>query len=402
MSLGSAVGATMRLEDEYVVVSDSGQHWQVDSRYGSRFLYHALVPSSGASELAVRFSAQGPAAVMSTGCTSGIDAVGYGHQLIEDGDADVVIAGASDAPISPISVACFDAIRATSARNDDPERASRPFDATRDGFVMGEGGAVLVLEEREHALRRGAHIYCEVGGFANRCNAFHMTGPASGRCRDELPPSTRHCGRRNSIRPPSTTSTRMDQAPSRTTCHETAAVKRSLGEHAYDITDELDQVDGRPLARAPSAQSSSPPVRWPSEHGVVPPTANLENPDPRVRPRLRAATDRAGSAHRRRAVGRQRLRRVPVGHRADSSDAECRMTRAVITGIGVVAPSGIGTEEHWRVHCCAGELQVRPIDRFDARSYGTTLAGQVERFRPPTTTSTRGCSSRPTAGRGCR
>ena len=176
VSLGSAVGATMRLEDEYVVASDRGRHWLVDPRYGSRFLYHALVPSSAATELAIRFSARGPATVMSTGCTSGIDAVGYGHQLIEDGDADIVIAGASEAPISPISMACFDTIRATSARNDDPEHASRPFDATRDGFVMGEGAAVLVLEEYEHARRRRAHVYCEVGGFANRCNAFHMTG----------------------------------------------------------------------------------------------------------------------------------------------------------------------------------------------------------------------------------
>ena len=128
----------------------------MDQRYASSFLYHALVPSSLATEVACRFGAHGPAAVISTGCTSGLDAVGYGHQLIEDGDADVVIAGATDAPISPITMACFDAIRATSARNDDPEHASRPFDATRDGFVMGEGAAVLVLEEAEHARRRGA------------------------------------------------------------------------------------------------------------------------------------------------------------------------------------------------------------------------------------------------------
>jgi minimal PKS ketosynthase (KS/KS alpha) len=99
VTLGSAVGATMRLEDEYVNVSDAGTHWLVDPRYGSRFLHQALVPSCGATELAVRFRAQGPATVVSTGCTSGIDAVGYGSQLIEDGDADVVIAGASDAPI---------------------------------------------------------------------------------------------------------------------------------------------------------------------------------------------------------------------------------------------------------------------------------------------------------------
>ena len=109
--------------------------------------------------MACRFGAHGPAFVVSTGCTSGIDAVGYGHQLIADGEADIVIAGASDAPMSPISIACFDAIRATTARNDDAEHASRPFDATRDGFVMGEGAAVVVLEEYEHARApRRAHL----------------------------------------------------------------------------------------------------------------------------------------------------------------------------------------------------------------------------------------------------
>ena len=174
--LGSAVGATMRLENEYVAVSNHGRDWIPDPQYGTRFLHHALVPSSLATEIAIRYEANGPAIVVSTGCTSGIDAVGYASQLIADGEATVVLTGASDAPISPISMACFDTIRATSAHNDDPARASRPFDLTRDGFVMGEGAAVLILEDLAHARRRGAPVYCEVTGYANRCNAFHMTG----------------------------------------------------------------------------------------------------------------------------------------------------------------------------------------------------------------------------------
>ena len=140
------------------------------------FLYSGLVPSSLASEIALKFGAHGPSTVISTGCTSGIDAIGYGHQLIQDGEADIVISGASESPISPISMACFDPIKATSRRNDDPEHASRPFDRDRDGFVMGEGGAVLILEEYEAAKERGAHVYCEVAGFASRGNAYHMTG----------------------------------------------------------------------------------------------------------------------------------------------------------------------------------------------------------------------------------
>src|SRR5690606_26877394 len=105
-----------------------------------------------------------------------LDAVGHAFRLIQEGSADVMITGATDAPISPITVACFDAIKATSPNNDDPEHASRPFDRNRDGFVLGEGAAVFVMEELEHARRRDAHIYAEVVGFACRSNAYHMTG----------------------------------------------------------------------------------------------------------------------------------------------------------------------------------------------------------------------------------
>jgi minimal PKS ketosynthase (KS/KS alpha) len=278
VSLGSAVGATMRLEDEYVQVSDSGRNWLVDPAYGSTFLYHALVPSSGATELAIRFSAHGPVSLMSTGCTSGIDAVGYGMQLIQDGDADVVIAGASDAPISPISVACFDTIRATSARNDDPEHASRPFDATRDGFVMGEGGAVLILEELEHARARSARIYSEVRGFANRCNAFHMTGLRPDGI--EMSAAIDEALRQGRLDP--TTVDYVNAHGSGTKQndrHETAAVKRSLGEHAYDICmSSIKSMVGHSLGAIGSIELVACTLAI--EHDVVPPTANLENPDP--------------------------------------------------------------------------------------------------------------------------
>src|SRR5262249_60299087 len=144
--------------------------------YRRPFSHAGRIPRGPPRALPVKFGAHGAAAVISTGCTSGIDAIGYGHQLIQDGEADIVISGASESPISPISMACFDPIKATSRRNDDPEHASRPFDLDRDGFVMGEGGAVLILEELDSALHRGAHIYCEVAGFASRGNADHMTG----------------------------------------------------------------------------------------------------------------------------------------------------------------------------------------------------------------------------------
>ncbi len=156
-------------------------------------------------------------ALISTGCTSGLDAIAHGVQLIEEGAADIVLAGATDAPLSPITSACFDAIKATTPNADqDPGSASRPFDGRRDGFVLGEGSAVMVIEEAGAARRRGATVYAEVAGFANRSNAFHMTGlKPDGR---EMAEAIRVALDRARLdRARSTTSTRTAPAPSRTT-----------------------------------------------------------------------------------------------------------------------------------------------------------------------------------------
>ena len=278
VSMGSAVGATTRLEDEYVVVSNRGRDWMVDPRYASRFLHHALVPSSLATEVACRFGAHGPAAVVSTGCTSGLDAIGHGHHLIQDGDADVVIAGATDAPISPISMACFDAIRATSARNDDPAHASRPFDATRDGFVMGEGAAVLILEEYEHARRRDADILCEIRGYASRCNAYHMTGlrpdgvEMSVAIDDALDQARLDPGAIGYVNAHGSGTKQNDR-------HETAAFKRSLGSHAYEVpVSSIKSMVGHSLGAIGAIELAACVLAI--RNGVVPPTANLEHKDP--------------------------------------------------------------------------------------------------------------------------
>ncbi len=278
ITLGSAVGATTRLENEYVTVSDAGRHWLVDPRYGSRFLHHALVPSCAATELAVRFRASGPATVVSTGCTSGIDAVGYGSQLIEDGDADVVISGASDAPISPISMACFDTIRATTGNNDDPEHAAKPFDARRDGFVMGEGAAVLVLEELEHARHRGAEIYCEVTGYANRCNAFHMTGLRPDGV--EMAEAIRLALDQGRTDPDEVGYVNAHGSGTKQNDrHETAAVKLSLGPTARQVTmSSIKSMVGPSLGAIGSIEIAATALAV--NRGVVPPTANYEVPDP--------------------------------------------------------------------------------------------------------------------------
>jgi minimal PKS ketosynthase (KS/KS alpha) len=278
VSLGSAYGGNTGLDNEYVVVSNGGKEWLVEPDYAMPFIYQALVPSSLASEIALKFRAHGPAAVISTGCTSGIDGIGHGHQLIQDGKADVVITGASDSPISPISMACFDAIKATSARNDDPEHASRPFDRDRDGFVMGEGAAILVLEDFEHARARGVPIICEVLGYANHGNAFHMTGlrpdglEMSAAILDAMEQARIGPQDIDYISAHGTGTKQNDR-------HETAAFKRSLGEQAYRIPiSSIKSMIGHSLGAIGAIEMAACALAI--HRGVIPPTANWQNPDP--------------------------------------------------------------------------------------------------------------------------
>jgi minimal PKS ketosynthase (KS/KS alpha) len=278
VALGNAVGCTTSLEREYIVASDGGQVWEVDERYAVPHLYDYFTPSSLAAEVAWCVDAEGPVAMVSTGCTSGIDAVGYAAEMITEGTADVVVTGAAEAPLSPITVVCFDVIRASSTRNDDPEHACRPFDRTRDGLVLAEGAAVIVLEELEHARRRGAHIYAEIGGYASRTNAYHMTG---------LHPEGREMAA-------AITST-LDQArvsvdeigyinahgsgTKQNDLHESAAFKRSLGRHAYDTpVSGFKSMVGHSLGAIGSLEIVGCMLVF--ERDLIPPTANLHEPDP--------------------------------------------------------------------------------------------------------------------------
>lgn len=278
VTIGSAVGATMGLEQEYRVVSDDGRLELVDHQYAVPHLYNYLVPSSFAAEVAWAVGAEGPTAVVSTGCTSGLDAVGYACELIREGSTDVMIAGASDAPISPITMACFDAIKATTPRNDDPQHASRPFDGTRNGFVLGEGSAVFVLEELERARRRNTRIYAEIAGFASRCNAFHMTG---------LRPDGREMAEaiRIALAEARTDGSDIDyinahgSGTKQNDRHETAAFKRSLGDHAYRTpVSSIKSMVGHSLGAIGAIEIAASVLAI--EHNVVPPTANLHTPDP--------------------------------------------------------------------------------------------------------------------------
>ncbi|MFJ3304478.1 beta-ketoacyl-[acyl-carrier-protein] synthase family protein [Streptomyces sp. NPDC086549] len=278
VSLGTAVGGTTRLEHDYVLVSHRGQRWDVDHREAEPQLHRAFSPSTLASAVAERFGAQGPVQTVSTGCTSGLDAVGYAFHTVEEGRADICIAGASDSPISPITMACFDAIRATSPNNDDPAHASRPFDNNRDGFVMGEGGAVLVLEELEHARARGAHVYCELSGYATFGNAYHMTGLTSeglemARAIEVALDHSRLDGSAIDYVNAHGSGTRQNDR------HETAAVKRALGQHAYDTPmSSIKSMVGHSLGAIGAIEVVACVLALAKQ--VVPPTANYDTPDP--------------------------------------------------------------------------------------------------------------------------
>lgn len=278
VSLGTAVGGTTRLENDYVAVSHGGQRWNVDHREAAPHLHRAFTPSTLASTVAERFGARGPVQTVSTGCTSGLDAVGYAFHTVEEGRADICMAGASDSPISPITMACFDAIKATSSNNDDPAHASRPFDADRDGFVMGEGGAVLVLEELEHARARGAHVYCELGGYATFGNAYHMTGLTS----DGLEMARAIEEALDHARLDATAIDYVNAHGSGTKQndrHETAAVKRVLGTHAYDTPmSSIKSMVGHSLGAIGAIELVACVLALANQ--VVPPTANYETPDP--------------------------------------------------------------------------------------------------------------------------
>ncbi|WP_329136797.1 beta-ketoacyl-[acyl-carrier-protein] synthase family protein [Streptomyces sp. NBC_01476] len=278
VTIGSAVGATMGLDEEYRVVSDGGRLHLVNHEYAVPHLYNYLVPSSFAAEVAWAVGAEGPSTVVSTGCTSGIDSIGYAVDLIREGSADVMVAGSSDAPISPITLACFDAIKATTPRHEEPEHASRPFDGTRNGFVLGEGAAVFVLEELTAARARGAHVYAEVAGYATRSNAYHMTGlrpdgnEMAEAIRVALGEARLNVEAVDYINAHGSGTKQNDR-------HETSAFKKSLGDHAYRTpVSSIKSMVGHSLGAIGSIEIAASALAM--ENNVVPPTANLHTPDP--------------------------------------------------------------------------------------------------------------------------
>ncbi|MBM4366815.1 MAG: beta-ketoacyl-ACP synthase II [Deltaproteobacteria bacterium] len=241
------------------------------------FIPRALTNLAG-GQIAIRYGAQGPALCVTTACATGNHAIGEAWRAIQNDDADVIIAGGCEAAVSAVGLAGFMVMRALSKRNDDPATASRPFDKDRDGFVMGEGAGILVLEEYEHARARGASIYAEIVGYALNNDAYHDTAPSPGgagaaRCmRLALRSARLSPGDIDYINAHGTSTPQNDVS-------ETAAVKTVFGEHAYKLAmTSTKGVTGHLLGAAGGVEAVASVMAI--KTGIVPPTANLFEADP--------------------------------------------------------------------------------------------------------------------------
>jgi 3-oxoacyl-[acyl-carrier-protein] synthase II len=270
--IASGIGGFSTIEREHDALRAGGP------RRISPFFIPASIINLAAGQVSIRFGARGPNLATCTACTASAHAVGEAFEIIRRGDADVMIAGGSEASITPLGVGGFAAMRALSTRNDEPERASRPFDRDRDGFVVGEGSGILVIEELETARRRGASIYAEIVGYGLSADAFHLTAqPEDG---NGAIRSMRMALRKAGVRPEQIdyinahgTSTPINDPT------ETLAVKTTFGDHAHKLVmSSTKSMTGHLLGAAGGLEAgiTSLAVR----HQLAPPTINLDHPDP--------------------------------------------------------------------------------------------------------------------------
>jgi 3-oxoacyl-[acyl-carrier-protein] synthase II len=237
-----------------------------------------MIPNMGAAHVSLELGTKGPLSATVTACAAGSDAIGYAARIIRHGDAEVMFAGGSEAPVSPVGVAGFAAARALSLRNDDPEHASRPFDAGRDGFVIGEGAGCLVLESLEHAQARGARIYAELAGAGMSSDAFHMTLPdETGKSQARaMKMALKEAGLEPSaidyINAHGTATSAGDIA-------ETKAIKVALGKHARSVAISSNKsMIGHCLGASGAIEAVATVLTI--VNSLLPPTINLTDPDP--------------------------------------------------------------------------------------------------------------------------
>jgi len=270
--LGSGIGGIETLEKEYEKLATKGP-----GRV-SPFFIPMMISNIGAGQISMTFGAKGPNTTVVTACASSTNAIGEAFRIIERGDADVMITGGAEASITPLAIAGFCSMKALSTRNDEPEKASRPFDKDRDGFVMGEGSGILILEEYEHAVNRGAKIYAEMAGYGMSADAYHITTPA---------PEGEGAARamRNAISDANISPDAIDYINAHGTStpyndkFETMAIKTVFGNHINKLlVSSTKSMTGHLLGAAGGVEAIACILSI-KEH-YVPPTINYETPDP--------------------------------------------------------------------------------------------------------------------------
>jgi len=270
--IASGIGGFSTIEREHHELIKGGP------RRISPFFIPASIINLAAGQVSIRFNARGPNLATCTACTASAHAIGEAYEIVKRGDADVMIAGGSESAITPMGVGGFAAMRALSTRNDEPQRASRPFDKDRDGFIMGEGAGICIIETLESAQKRGAPIYCELVGYGLTSDAYHLTGQpeeAHGAIR-----SMQMALRKAGISPDQVdyinahgTSTPINDPT------ETRGVKTLFGPHAYKLAmSSTKSMTGHLLGAAGGLEAGITALAI--KHQIAPPTINLDNPDP--------------------------------------------------------------------------------------------------------------------------
>ena len=270
--LGSGVGGLLTMETQAGVLHSKGP-----SRV-SPFTVPMMIPNMATGLAAIALGAKGPSSAVSTACAAGSNAIGDALRLIQLGKADAMICGGAEASITPLGVAGFASAKALSFRNDDPSSASRPFDAERDGFVIGEGAGVLILESLDHANQRGATIYAELIGYGTTCDAHHITSPIPGgkggaeAMKQALQDAKINPEKVDYINAHGTSTPANDS-------NETAAIKSSIGVRAHAIpVSSTKSMTGHLLGGSGGIEAVACVLAL--KHGIIPPTINFSNPDP--------------------------------------------------------------------------------------------------------------------------
>lgn len=270
--LGSGIGGLKTLEDQHTILMNKGP-----GRI-SPFMIPMMISNMASGLVSMEYGLQGPNFATVSACATSAHSVGEAWRMIRDGDADAFLAGGSEASIVPLGIGGFAAMKALSTRNNEPQRASRPWDVDRDGFIMGEGAGVLVMEDLEHARKRGARIYAEIAGYGLSADAYHMTSPlpngeGAQRC---MAMALRKSG--ISIEQVDYVNAHGTSTPIGDVC-ETRAVKAVFGEHAKKLAvSSTKSMTGHLLGAAGVVETVVCALAM--RDGVVPPTINLENIDP--------------------------------------------------------------------------------------------------------------------------